>query len=289
MQDHTTKSNTALWSSAKQKYLVRRQSHLCNLQFGPGHRKADHRIAILLELNVIFAIAMIFHHLGLNCNPSASIFFCDFFLRNPFLRRAQSQKLMFFWRCSFLRQNNTLDREVIISANNKDSHGRTCVGRYKSINFVVSGYSNTIFILRVCWQLGSQRAPPEGDHAHVVSCHEAIHGGSRVGFRGQQPHGCKCGRTGSGAQISWGRGQGASPQLIHQSVIVESSYITLAILGHPRKGEINRRSESGYTLVSGGLPTGWRKHKGCITPPSQGLQSGVCAQCMKNISMEYMD
>ena len=39
-----------------------------------------------------------------------------FFLRNPFLRRAQSQKKIFF--AFFLRQNNTLDRELIISANN---------------------------------------------------------------------------------------------------------------------------------------------------------------------------
>ena len=41
---------------------------------------------------------------------------CDFFLRNPFLQRAQSQKLIFFC-VFFLRQNNTLDRELIISAN----------------------------------------------------------------------------------------------------------------------------------------------------------------------------
>ena len=39
---------------------------------------------------------------------------------NPFLRRAQSQKLIFF--SLFLRQNNTLDRELIITANNQDWH-----------------------------------------------------------------------------------------------------------------------------------------------------------------------
>ena len=44
-------------------------------------------------------------------------FIFAFFLRNPFLRRAQSQKLIFFLRSFFLRQNNTLDRELIISAN----------------------------------------------------------------------------------------------------------------------------------------------------------------------------
>ena len=90
------------------------------------HRKADYRIAILLELNVVFPIAMIFHHLGLNCTPCATsvqnspphkktcslggrlwgrgtsgqgqkiFLFLRFFLRNPFLRRAQSQKLIFF-------------------------------------------------------------------------------------------------------------------------------------------------------------------------------------------------
>ena len=52
-----------------------------------------------------------------------NIFFEIFFLRNPFLRRARSQKLIFFLRFFALRQNNTLDRELIISANNWDSHG----------------------------------------------------------------------------------------------------------------------------------------------------------------------
>ena len=47
----------------------------------------------------------------------AKFFFCDFFLRNPFLRRAQSKKLIFFLRFLFFAQNNTLDRELIISAN----------------------------------------------------------------------------------------------------------------------------------------------------------------------------
>ena len=62
-------------------------------------------------------------HPSRNCGISAKggrgkkNIFLRFFLRNPFLRRAQSQKLIFFLRF-FLRQNNTLDRELIISANN---------------------------------------------------------------------------------------------------------------------------------------------------------------------------
>ena len=40
-----------------------------------------------------------------------------FFCGSHFLRRAQSQKLIFFC-VFFLRQNNTLDRELIVSANN---------------------------------------------------------------------------------------------------------------------------------------------------------------------------
>ena len=43
---------------------------------------------------------------------------CDFFLQNPFLRRAQGQKLIFFLRFFYFAENNTLERELIISANN---------------------------------------------------------------------------------------------------------------------------------------------------------------------------
>ena len=62
-------------------------------------------------------------HPSRNCGISAKggrgkkYFFCDFFLRNPFLRRAQSQKLIFFLRFFYFAENNTLDRELIISAN----------------------------------------------------------------------------------------------------------------------------------------------------------------------------
>ena len=41
-------------------------------QFGARHRKADHIVAILLELDIIFAIPMIFHHLGLIRSPVAT-------------------------------------------------------------------------------------------------------------------------------------------------------------------------------------------------------------------------
>ena len=57
--------------AVKEKYHEHTKAHLCNLQFGPRHRKADHIIAILLELDIIFAIPMIFHHLGLNRCPVA--------------------------------------------------------------------------------------------------------------------------------------------------------------------------------------------------------------------------
>ena len=58
---------------------------------------------------------VVFLHRGARAR---NIFLVSFFLRNPFLRRAQSQKLIFFLRFFVLRQNNTLDRELIISANN---------------------------------------------------------------------------------------------------------------------------------------------------------------------------
>ena len=56
MQDRTTKSNKRLWSVTMEKHHERRKPHLCNLQFGPRHRKADHRIPILLVLNIVFTI-----------------------------------------------------------------------------------------------------------------------------------------------------------------------------------------------------------------------------------------
>ena len=55
--------------AVKQKYHEHTKAHLCNSQFGPRNRKADHIIAILLELDIIFAIPLIFHHLGPNRNP----------------------------------------------------------------------------------------------------------------------------------------------------------------------------------------------------------------------------
>ena len=58
--------------AVKEKYHEHTKAHLCNSQFGPRHRKADHIIAILLELDIIFAIPMIFHHLGPNCSPVAT-------------------------------------------------------------------------------------------------------------------------------------------------------------------------------------------------------------------------
>ena len=51
----------------KEKYDEHTKAHLCNSQFGPRHRKADHIITILLELDIIFAIPMIFHHLAPLC------------------------------------------------------------------------------------------------------------------------------------------------------------------------------------------------------------------------------
>ena len=52
--------------AVKEKYDEHTKGHLCNSQFGPRHQKADHIIAILLELDITFAIPMIFHHLGPN-------------------------------------------------------------------------------------------------------------------------------------------------------------------------------------------------------------------------------
>ena len=59
--------------AVKEKYHEYRKAHRGNSQFGPWHQKADHIIAILLELDIILSIPMIFHHLGPNCTKHSSI------------------------------------------------------------------------------------------------------------------------------------------------------------------------------------------------------------------------
>ena len=63
---------TALYKAAKEKYYEHTKGQLCNLQFGPRHRKADHEIADLLERNIVFAIPMTFQFLGPNLSPVAT-------------------------------------------------------------------------------------------------------------------------------------------------------------------------------------------------------------------------
>ena len=53
LQDQTTTKTTALYMVVKEKYHEHTKAHLCNSQFGPRHRKADHIIAILLELDIV--------------------------------------------------------------------------------------------------------------------------------------------------------------------------------------------------------------------------------------------
>ena len=72
LRDQTTRKTTALYMAVKEKYHEQTEAHLCNSQFGPRRKKADHTIAILLELNIIFAIPMNFHHLGPNRSPIAT-------------------------------------------------------------------------------------------------------------------------------------------------------------------------------------------------------------------------
>ena len=76
---------------------------ICKL--GPRHRKADHAIAILLDLNIMFAIPMVFDHRGPGSAPQAyateSLTQCYSLFKAEGRGGVRTKK---FWRNRFLRR-----------------------------------------------------------------------------------------------------------------------------------------------------------------------------------------